>query len=108
MNSINPVAAQNISRTYVHTADATQGAGTAKPHHGHHHTAASQQGADTVSLSDDAKSLAAARQAVESAPDVRDQKVAAIKQRVEDGTYSVPSRVLAQKMLGNQQQTPTS
>jgi anti-sigma28 factor (negative regulator of flagellin synthesis) len=36
---------------------------------------------------------------VQKAPDVRDEKVADIKQRVEDGTYSVPSHVLARNMI---------
>jgi negative regulator of flagellin synthesis FlgM len=100
MTGINPVHAQNISRTYVQNADATQGAAAAKPHKHHQ----SEPKTDSVSLSDSARSLASARQAVQDAPDVRDQKVADIKQRVQDGTYDVPSRVLARKLLGNQQQ----
>jgi negative regulator of flagellin synthesis FlgM len=103
MTSINPLAAQNVSRTYVQNTDATQGAAPARPHRGHHHAQASQQ-ADSVNLSDGAKSLASARQAVQDSPDVREQKVADIKQRVQDGTYSVPSRVLARKMLDQQAQ----
>ena len=43
--------------------------------------------------------MAAARDAVSNAPDVRDQKVSQIKQQVSDGTYSVPAKVLARKML---------
>src|SRR5579859_4481221 len=101
MSSINPINAQNISRTYVQNADATQGTSGATRMHrgGHHHKAeqAQQQQpqTDSVSLSDSAKSLSAARQAVQDSPDVRDQKVSEIKQRVQDGTYSVPSSVLA-------------
>jgi flagellar biosynthesis anti-sigma factor FlgM len=37
---------------------------------------------------------------VESAPDVRAEKVARIKQQVESGTYSVPAEELAKKLLG--------
>ena len=44
--------------------------------------------------------LAAARKAVEEAIDVREQRVAEIRQRVAEGTYVVPSRALARKMLG--------
>jgi flagellar biosynthesis anti-sigma factor FlgM len=51
-------------------------------------------------LSDGARSLAAARKAVEEAMDVREQRVAEIRQRLADGTYIVPSRVLARRMLG--------
>jgi flagellar biosynthesis anti-sigma factor FlgM len=50
-------------------------------------------------LSDSARSLAAAREAVRQAVDVREQRVADIRQRVADGTYAVPSRLLARKML---------
>src|SRR5579864_6869927 len=102
MNSINPVSAQNISRTYVQNTDATQrqaSAASIKPHK-HHRQGQSQT--DSVSLSDNARSLASARQAVQAAPDVRDQKVSDIKQRVQDGTYDVPSSVLARKMLNPQ------
>lgn len=100
--SINQVSGQNqnISRAYVQNADATQTAGaTGKAHKGHHHQAAQAPTADTVSLSDSAKALAAAREAVKNTPDVREQKVADIKQSVTDGTYQVSSQVLAKKML---------
>ena len=53
-------------------------------------------------MSDGAKSLAAAREAVKAAPDVRDDKVSEIKQKVSDGTYSVSAKVLARKMLDSQ------
>src|ERR1051326_9205510 len=103
MNSIDRFSAQNVSRTYVQNTDATQGAAAARPHNGQNRAPRTQQG-DTVSLSDNAKSLASARQSVQAAPDVRDHKVADIKQRVQDGTYDVPSRVLARKMLDQQSQ----
>ena len=107
MSSINSINPQNISRTYVQNADATQGtSGTTRAQHrgGQHRSEEAQQQpkTDSVSLSDDAKSLASARQAVQDSPDVRDQKVSEIKQRVQDGTYDVPSSVLARKMLSNQ------
>jgi negative regulator of flagellin synthesis FlgM len=70
--------------------------------HNHHQDAPKT---DSVSLSDDARSLSAARQAAQAAPDVREHKVAAIKQRVEDGTYTVSSRVLARNILANQVET---
>jgi negative regulator of flagellin synthesis FlgM len=54
---------------------------------------------DAVSLSDQAKTLAAARRAVDSAPDIRQDKVDAIKQAISDGTYSVSARELARKMI---------
>src|SRR5262245_18592924 len=54
---------------------------------------------DTVESSDRSRELARACQAAEDAPDVRADKVADIKKRIEDGTYSVAPHLLAQKLL---------
>jgi negative regulator of flagellin synthesis FlgM len=54
--------------------------------------------ADSVELSDAARAMTRASQAVANAPDVREDRVAAIKASLADGTYSVDSRALAQKM----------
>jgi negative regulator of flagellin synthesis FlgM len=54
---------------------------------------------DSVSLSSEARSLAAARQAVEAAPDVREDRVAELKQRIARGEYDVPADTLARKLL---------
>jgi negative regulator of flagellin synthesis FlgM len=54
---------------------------------------------DSVEISDRSRELARARQAAEAAPDVRADKVAEIKKRIEDGTYSVSPHLLAQKLL---------
>lgn len=98
--SIQSLKSQDAARTYVQNADVarsgsaarTKGAADAKRHQSSHK-------ADSVSLSADARSLAAAREAVQSSSDVRENKVADIKQRVDNGTYQVPARVLARKML---------
>jgi negative regulator of flagellin synthesis FlgM len=96
--SIDKLGAQGAALTYIQNADATRAAGAKGiGRTGHHHSAA--QGADSVSLSSDARSLAAARDAVQNTSDVREQKVSDIKQRVDSGTYDVPSRVLARKIL---------
>jgi negative regulator of flagellin synthesis FlgM len=55
--------------------------------------------ADTLEISSHSRELARARQAVEDAPDVRADKVAEIKQRLKDGTYSVSPEQLARKLL---------
>lgn len=55
---------------------------------------------DSVEISERSRELARARQAVDAAPDVRADKVAAIKKSIEDGTYSVSPEMLAQKLLG--------
>ncbi len=62
-------------------------------------SASARAPSDAVSLSEQAKTLAAARRAVDSAPDIRQDKVDAIKQAISDGTYSVSARELARKMI---------
>ncbi|SRR5581483_4559242 len=57
---------------------------------------------DTLEVSARGRELAKAQEAVDAAPDVRADKVADIKKRIEDGTYNVPADVLARKLLGNQ------
>jgi flagellar biosynthesis anti-sigma factor FlgM len=100
MSSINPLSSQDAARTYVQNADAAQQAGAAQQaaHRGRHQQPQVSR-ADSVTLSDAARSVANAHDAVRNAQDVREDKVADIKQRISDGTYSVSSRVLARKML---------
>jgi negative regulator of flagellin synthesis FlgM len=98
MTGIDRLAAQDAARTYTHNTDVARSGG-AQPAAKAHHQVKHAKGADSVTLSDGAKTLAAAREAVKNAPDVRDQKVADIKQHLNDGTYSVPAKVLARKML---------
>ena len=54
---------------------------------------------DSLEISDRSRELARARQAVDAAPDVRADRVAEIKKRIEDGTYSVSPELLAHKLL---------
>jgi negative regulator of flagellin synthesis FlgM len=96
--SIERLGHHEAARTYLQNADSARGANAAG------NTSADLKAGvtrrpDSVSLSDNARSLANARAAVQQAPDVRDAKVADIKQRVEDGTYNVPSHVLARKLM---------
>jgi negative regulator of flagellin synthesis FlgM len=105
MASIDSITSNTVSRAYVQSTDATQSTSATQQANAHprHHGHAQQP--DSVSLSEGARSRAAARKAVDSTADVREEKVAAIKQQISDGTYSVSSRVLAQKMLSNAQQS---
>jgi flagellar biosynthesis anti-sigma factor FlgM len=101
MSNIDKLVGGNVANTYQTqsaaptSANATQAGG--KVHHGHRQHQAAQ--ADSVTLSDGARALASAREAVKAAPDVRQEKVSAIKQSVADGTYQVNSSVLARRML---------
>ncbi len=102
MSSIDRLAAQDAARTYTQNTDVARAGGAAQHAAKAHHQAKQVKSADSVTLSDGAKSLAAAREAVKAAPDVRDDKVSEIKQKVSDGTYSVSAKVLARKMLDSQ------
>ena len=98
--SIERLSQHEAARTYLQNAETARAASAASAS-----DAAAQAGVarrpDSVSLSDNARTLATARAAVQQAPDVRDAKVAEIKQRVQDGTYNVPAHLLARKMLPN-------
>jgi negative regulator of flagellin synthesis FlgM len=96
--SIDKLGAQSAARTYVQNTDGARtatdkdaAAKSAEPH--------KARQPDSVTLSTNARSLAAAREAVQNTPDVREEKVAEIKQRVNDGTYFVPSNVLARNIV---------
>lgn len=54
---------------------------------------------DKVEISSFAKELQSVRQMVNSAPDVREEKVADIKDKLAKGTYNVDSEIFADKML---------
>jgi negative regulator of flagellin synthesis FlgM len=54
---------------------------------------------DGVSISETARSLAAAHKVVAGGSEVREDRVAALKAAVADGTYSVDSRALAKAMV---------
>lgn len=56
---------------------------------------------DKVSLSDESRDLQTATQAVESTPDVRQEKVNELKQAVESGRYQVDATKVAEKMIGS-------
>ena len=62
-------------------------------------TSAAPRPADSVELSDTAKALSSAAQTVAGATDVREDRVAAIKAAIANGTYSVDSKSLAQSMI---------
>lgn len=55
--------------------------------------------ADKLELSDKAKALQTARAALADAPAVRADRVAAIKQQLADGSYSVTPEEVADKLL---------
>ncbi len=55
--------------------------------------------ADTVVLSDTAKKIQEAQKQLEAIPDVREDKVAQLKEQIEKGTYEIDEEKIADKML---------
>jgi negative regulator of flagellin synthesis FlgM len=96
--NINPLNTDAARGAYVQNADAARGNAANRANEDDKRTDKAAK-VDSVVLSDNAKSVAAARDAVKSSPDVRNEKVAEIKRSLTDGTYSVDARVLARKML---------
>jgi negative regulator of flagellin synthesis FlgM len=54
---------------------------------------------DSVSLSPRVRELQAARETLASLPEIREEKVAAIRAQIEAGTYAVDSEKVAGKMI---------
>ena len=58
-----------------------------------------QAKADTVVLSDTAKTVQEAQTQLKSIPDVREDKVAELKEQIENGTYEPDAEKIAGKMI---------
>ena len=58
-------------------------------------------GTEQIAISSKAKDIQKATEAVNSAPDIRIEKVAQIKDQIANGSYSVSSEQLAEKILEN-------
>ncbi|MBT8332501.1 MAG: flagellar biosynthesis anti-sigma factor FlgM [Deltaproteobacteria bacterium] len=58
-----------------------------------------QNKADTVALSSAAKNIQEAQKQLEAIPDVREDKVAQLKEQIENGTYEMDAEKIADKML---------
>jgi negative regulator of flagellin synthesis FlgM len=56
---------------------------------------------DKVSLSTKSKEMQLVKSAVADAPDVREQKVAQIKQAIADGQYKIDPKKIADKFIGS-------
>ena len=54
---------------------------------------------DCLEISQAGKDIAVAKKAIADTPDVRADRVEAIKQQMADGTYSVSAEAVAEKML---------
>ena len=56
---------------------------------------------DRVELSDRARALQVAQGALSQVPEVRTERVEAVKSLVQSGRYQLPSQALAERMLGD-------
>ena len=54
---------------------------------------------DTVDISDSAKRVSAAREQLDRIPEVREDKVAELKAKIESGKYEINSEEIADKIL---------
>ena len=54
---------------------------------------------DSVELSTEAKIMQEAVKALEALPDVREDKVAQIKQQIAEGTYEIDSKKISEKII---------
>lgn len=88
---INPQI-QNLIKTYMKqgtqnsTVDRTQ-------------SKAATKASDKMEFSQEGKSVLTALQTVKSLPEVRPERVAALKEAVKSGTYSVSSDAVAEKLI---------
>ncbi|MCL2617196.1 MAG: flagellar biosynthesis anti-sigma factor FlgM [Defluviitaleaceae bacterium] len=55
---------------------------------------------DSLAVSSSARSFTAAMQAIANAPDVREELVADIRARIDNGTYAVDAAKIADRLLG--------
>lgn len=69
-----------------------------EPEHTHQSAKPERQG-DRVNLSGAARMMAEARRAAQEAPDIRQERVAQLKDQVENGTYTVDNRSIAEAVL---------
>lgn len=59
-----------------------------------------KESGDRVELSDKARALLVASDAIGKLPKIREDKVEALKQSIKDGTYHVPGEKIAERILG--------
>ena len=86
---IKPIGVQQIYETQFNKTEAVK---TAKP--------VSGLGADTVTISDEAKDIMFAQKVLAGIPDIRQDKVDALKRAMDAGSYALNMNDVAAKMLG--------
>ena len=54
---------------------------------------------DSITLSSRAKEIQEAKRLFESVPDIREEKIAEIKKRIDQGEYKIDEKKIAEKMI---------
>lgn len=101
---VNPSAANNVSSTQTEQLKKSEQA--AKTNKMRESADGVKGGAATspstkAELSGKAKEMATAHAAAASAPDVREDKIAALKRRIQEGTYEIDSEKIADRMVSD-------
>jgi negative regulator of flagellin synthesis FlgM len=99
MKIINLPQSQQPQQSGTRTVKDTGAAGSVVEIGGRNQAGASPQTEDRVELSGAAKEIQRVAELAKSAPDVRAEKVAALKEQIQNGTYEVDSKQVATKML---------
>jgi len=71
----------------------------AQEQQGHERAAKSSGVKESVEISSRAQEMKSARDALEAQPDVRAEKVEQVKSRIEQGTYEVNGKQIAEKII---------
>lgn len=83
----------------LYEAQIQQGAGS-RVRQGEAVSGGAKKGRDSFEMSPSGRSFSASLQAMLSTPDIRENVVADIRARIEDGTYAVDAFQIADKILG--------
>jgi negative regulator of flagellin synthesis FlgM len=90
INGTNPLVGLNKN---VQRLDAPQQSGRAQ-------TSGEYSASDRLELSVRSREIAHLQELIQSAPDIRDSKVAQIRGDIERGTYNVKAEKIAEKLIG--------
>lgn len=93
-----PVRPQDASGVYQRQVAQAQAASAHEATRRSTRGSASSRRSDEVSLSATAQSFARVMEAVQQQPDVRADRVAAVRARIANGTYGIDAQLIAQRL----------
>lgn len=93
-----PVRPQDASGVYQRQVAQAQAAANEGARRTPQAGGAAARRTDQVSLSASAQSFARVMEAVQGGPDVRSERVAAVRARIADGTYGIDAHLIAQRL----------